>query len=88
MAQIRPLLVDIQTLGLQIWAIGAADSRALVPSKSQPLERLSSGLDVMIGNALAIGVLDPEDESPTRVLRVCPIKERGPDVSDMEIASR
>src|SRR5205823_3877436 len=43
--------------------VGALEDRALVPVDPQPLQRLEDPADVLRGGALAVGVLDAQDEA-------------------------
>ena len=52
--------------------------RPLVPGDPQPLQSLQDGPDALLGGALGVGVLDPEDECATLLLREQPVEQRGP----------
>ncbi len=54
--------VELEALRLDVGPEGAADVRALVPIEPQPLEGIVQVLDVFIGVARPIGVLEPQDE--------------------------
>src|SRR5918997_1763289 len=66
----------------------AADVRSLVPLETQPAEGLEdAGLRLTRG-ALAVGVLDAQDERAVLPMREQPVEERGAGVPHMELARR
>ena len=54
----------------------------------EPLEALDDGGDRRVGRALAIGVLDPQDEGAAVAAGVEEIEERGAGAADVEVAAR
>ena len=62
--------------------------RALVPVELQPAQRVEDLLDVLLGRALAVGVLDAQDEAAASVAGGEPVVERRPRPTDMQGAGR
>ena len=56
--------VDIEPLGLQVWAIGSADIRAFVPIQAQPFQVANDLFSTFRDVAVLIGVFYAEDEFP------------------------
>ena len=71
-------------------AVGAADlrDRALVAVELEPAQRVEDLLDVLGRRALAVGVLDAQDERPAGVPREEPVVERGARAADVQRAGR
>ena len=54
----------------------------------EPLEALEDGGDRCVGRALAVGVLDPQDEGAAVMAGVEEVEERGAGAADVEVAAR
>ena len=67
-------------------AVGALvlAQRPLVPVELEPAQRVEDLLDVLGRRALAVGVLDPQDERPARAAREQPVVERRPRAADVQ----
>src|SRR5690606_16915750 len=72
------LAVAVQALGLE--------DRAFVIVQPQPVHRLEDRVDRGLGAALAVGVLDPQDELAPRVPRPPPARQRGAPATDVQVA--
>ena len=72
------------------WRSVRADlrDRALVAVELEPAQRVEDLLDVLGGRALAVGVLDAQDERPAGVPREEPVVERGARAADVQRAGR
>ena len=77
---------DRAALGLAVRTVRPADVRPLVPVEPEPLERVEDVADVLLGGAVAVGVLDAEDERSAVMAREEPVEERGAGAADVEIA--
>jgi hypothetical protein len=58
--------------------------RALVPVELEPAQRIEDLLDVLAGRALAVGVLDPQDELAAPAARHEPVIECGAGPTDVQ----
>ncbi len=74
--------VDLGALRLPI----AGRGRPLVPVEPEPPHRLDDLVDVLLGGARAVGVLDPQDEDAAMVAGEGPVEERGPGAADVKVA--
>ncbi len=80
--------VDREALALAVRPVRAADVRPLVPRKAQPAQRLE---DHALGGrvrALAVGVLDAQDELPAVLLRPGVVEQRHVRRADVRVAGR
>jgi hypothetical protein len=69
-------------------ALGLAEG-TLVPVEPQPVERVEDLLDRLVGRALAVGVLEAQDERvPGRLAGQKPVVECRPRPADVEEARR
>src|SRR5439155_18114225 len=80
------LVVDRQSLGLAVGPERPTDLRALVPVEAEPAQRVDDDADGLVRGALAVGVLDPEDEDAAMVPGEKPVVEGGPGVADVQVA--
>jgi hypothetical protein len=62
--------------------------RALVRREAQPLHALEDHPHRLLGRALAVGVLDPQDEAPAVAPRMQPAEQRRAHAADMEHPGR
>src|SRR5690606_5137063 len=66
-------------------ALGLVD-RAFVVVQAQPVHRLQDRVDGFLGAALAVGVLDAQDELPAAAARLQPAVQRGARAVDVQVA--
>jgi hypothetical protein len=52
------------------------------------VEGVDDEVDVRVGRARAIGVLDAQDEAPAVVAREEPVEQRGAGAADVQVAGR
>ena len=74
-------------LAVAIQPVGLVD-RTLVVVQAKPVHRLQDGVDRGLGAALAVGVLDPQDELTALAARLQPAIQRGARAADVEVAGR
>src|SRR5690606_37029690 len=72
-------------LAVTLQAMGLVD-RALVVVHAQPGHRLEDRVDRRLGTALAVGVLDPQDELPAAATRLQPAVQRGARAADVQVS--
>src|SRR5262249_53948836 len=70
---LRVRAIDLEALGLPV----ARGGRPLVPIDPEPSERVEHGGQILLGRALAIGVLHAEDEDPAMGPSEGPVEQRG-----------
>ncbi len=75
------LLVELEALGLDVGSAGAADVGTLVPVEAEPVEGLVEVLDVFLGVARAVGILEPKDEFSAVGAGEEIVDEGGPDAA-------
>ena len=80
--------VDVETLALHVRAMVASQFGALVPVEAQPAHRFQHDLDALVGAALAIGILDPQNERALVSARPEPAVECGSHAADVQVARR
>jgi hypothetical protein len=73
-------------VGLMPPAVLALEERSLVPGDPEPGEAVENDAGVRLGAALAVRVLDPQDEHAARVPGVEPVEQRGAGAADVEVA--
>src|SRR5687768_12865793 len=83
----QPLLLE-PLGGLGIARQPAGLLQMLVPIEPEPGEILLDPTREFLGRALAVRVVEPEDEGAARLAREQPVGQRGPDVSDMQPPGR
>src|SRR5690606_7975017 len=66
----------------------ALEERPLVPLESEPFEPFEDRADGFRGRALAVGVLDAEEEAAAAPAREEVAEERRPGAADVEVARR
>ena len=66
---------------------GLVDGR-LVPREAEPLHGADDGLDGLGRGALAVGVLDAQEELPALVAGKEPVEDGRPDVADVHVPGR
>ena len=66
--------------------IGTVGSRPFVPVDSQPLEPVENRLQCFGNVPFRIGIVDPQNELPTGLSSQQPIKKRGANAANVEIA--
>ncbi len=59
-----------------------------VPVQAEPGEAVDDGVDGLLRRALAVGVLDAQQELPAAVARQQPVEQRGAGPTDMQEAGR
>ena len=57
-----------------------------VPGDAEPVEAVEDRLDRLLGGALAVGILDPQQHLAAAAARVEPIEQRRPRAADVEEA--
>jgi hypothetical protein len=77
----------LDDLAVAVGALGLED-RPLVVVELQPAQGIEDLLDVLGCRALAIGVLDAQDERPARVARGQPVVEGRARAADVQRAGR
>ena len=80
--RLQPLefaLVEVESLGL---------ANHLIRLQSQPIQVVADRLVEFGGRALAVGVVDPQDEGSAMLLREQIVVQRGADVADVQPARR
>jgi hypothetical protein len=76
--------VDLEALALLVTRGG----RALVPVEPEPGQGVEDGGEVLLGGALEVSVLDPEDEYAVMAPGEGPVEERGAGAPHMQMAGR
>src|SRR5690606_37163872 len=71
-------------LAVTVQALGLVD-RTLVVVEPEPVHRLQDGVDRGLGAALAVRVLDPEDELAATAARLQPAVQRGAGTADVQV---
>jgi hypothetical protein len=61
---------------------------ALVPFESKPTQRINSSLNIFIRNAFLVCIFYTKNEGATGMSGIGPIKERCPNIANVEIAGR
>lgn len=69
--------IDRQPLALGVGAERSAQAGALVGPDAEPNQPFDEGLGRALDEALAIGILDPQDEAAARGAREQPVEDRG-----------
>src|SRR6185503_4581218 len=59
-----------------------------VPVEAEPRQRVENLVDRLVGRAVAIGVLDPQQEGSPVVASEEPVEERRPGAPDVEVPGR
>jgi hypothetical protein len=59
---LKDLVVGRAALALEVGLVGTAHIGALVPVEAQPLQTLEDRVEGLLGVALGVGVLDPQEE--------------------------
>src|SRR5690606_5134008 len=72
-------------LAVAVQALGLVD-RALVVVQAQPGHGVEDRVDRGLGAALAIGILDPQDELAAAMARLQPAIQRGTRAADVQVA--
>ena len=80
------LAVGVEALGLQVGAVRAAHLGALVPVKAQPAHGADDEVDVFLGGALGVGVLDAQDELAAGGAGIGPVVDGSAGAADVELA--
>ena len=77
-----------QLLGHLAMALGAGElvERLAVPLQAQPLEGVDQGIGGGLRGALAVGVLDAQQELAAGVARIEPVEQRRARPADVEVA--
>ena len=77
----------LQRLGVALGPRGLRD-RPHVPVELEPLHRVEDLRDVLLGRALAVGVLDPQHQLAAAMAGRKPVVESGPGAADVQGAGR
>ena len=77
--------IDVQSLGLAIRTVLAADVDALGPLEPEPVQVLDHAALGLAGRALEVGVLDAQDERAALPARKQPVEERRARVADVQL---
>jgi hypothetical protein len=86
--RIRDRLIRLESFGLPVRRVRAADVGAFVPVQPEPMQRV---VDLLLAVGLEprpVGVLDPEDEAATGLPREREIEQRHVCRADMRVAGR
>ncbi len=67
---------------------GELENRRLVAGKTEPVEAVENGGDRRIGRALAVGILDAQQETAAVPARIEPVEQCGSRSADMQEAGR
>ena len=84
----RVLAVDLGALRLAVGAVGAADVGPLVPLQPEPAQARHQLLLGAGDEALAVGVLDAQDELPARLAGDQVVVERGAPAPEVRVPRR
>src|SRR5262249_32463200 len=79
-------LVDVEPLGLHIGTVRASHLRSLVPVELEPAQPLDDDAAALLGAALLIRVLDPQDEDTIVISGPQPVEKRRADSAAMGVA--
>src|ERR1051326_1614783 len=74
----------MQTLGITVRTVGAADVRPLVPIEPEPSKVVQHRRLRFARRALDVRVLDPQDERPAVTAREQPVEDGRPHVADVK----
>src|SRR5581483_1746611 len=85
---LRPLLVNVQPLALDVRSVGAADVRPFVPLQAQPVQPIQNTAERFLAGALLIGILDAQDELTTVTVGKQPVEQCGARAADVHIPRR
>ena len=80
--------VGVEALRLQVRAVRAADLRALVPVEAEPAHGPDDEVDVFLGGALGVGILDAQDELAAHGAGKRPVVDGSAGTADMQLARR
>src|SRR5262249_5752160 len=83
---VRRLGIEVIALRLKVGAERAADFGALVPGDAEPAEAVEDGLQGLGTVALGVGVVDAQAEGAPLRRGQQPVKQRGADPADVQIA--
>ena len=78
----REELVDARQVLLEL---GGLEDRLLLERETQPLEAVEDDLDGLRGGALAVGVLDAQDEAAAMAPGEQPVEQRRACAADMQL---
>ncbi len=81
---LRMRAIDVEALGLPV----ARRRRPLVPVEPEPPQGVDDEVDVLVGRARLVGVLDPQDEHATVMPREQPVEQRRPRPADVQMPGR
>ncbi len=80
--------VDLAALALLVGAVRATDLDPLVPGEAEPAPQVQDRVVGLLGVALLVGVLHPEDDGAAEVAREGPVEQRRADQADVRGAGR
>ena len=79
------LRVHAEALALYVGTVVTSDSRAFVPVQAEPPHGFQHDLNALLGAALAVGVLDAEDERAVVLARPQPTVQSCPHPADVQV---
>ena len=79
---------ELFALGLHVRRVRTANPGAFVPVQAEPLQRFEDPLLRTLSPAFPVGILNTDDELPTRVTGKDPVQQRGAEIADVWIAGR
>ena len=85
---LRGRVITLQSFGLKVGAIGAADAGAFVPVDAQPFQAVEDVVNRSFGDAALVGVLYPHDELAVMATGEQPVEHGGADIADVRVARR
>lgn len=85
---VEGLAVEVETFGLAVGGVGAADVGAFVEVDAQPPEGSEDVFQVLLAGAVAVRVVDAEDHLSAAPAGEEPVKERGPHAADVQRTGR
>ncbi len=83
---LKGVSVGVEALALEVGAAVAANLRALVPVKAEPLHGVQDDLGVLLGGALRVGVLDAQDEGAACGAGERPVVDGRAGAADVQLA--
>src|SRR6056297_390187 len=82
------LAVQIGPLGLEIGTVWPSHFRAFVPIHPQPTEAIENWLQSFLYIALLIGIVNPQNELPARLLGKNPVEQRRTNAANVQVTGR
>ena len=80
--------IDIRALALLIGAKGTSLVRTFIPVQTKPVQSIINHLAGFFSIPLLVGILNAEDECPSMLAGVEPIKKGGPGSPYVKVSGR